>query len=133
MEKYGNTYKAMMLSAHLPETYELLAACCYNNGNLRGCVNYATVLLRQNPYLMSTLYLMLSAFRQSEQEAEGKPSEDAAEVAVFLGRLYNFNAMKDRLFVLKAAMKAEYGSLVKIIRGMFSEVELACVDMAVHK
>ena len=41
--------------------------------------------------------------------------------------------MKDRLFVLKAAMKAEYGSLVKIIRGMFSEVELACVDMAVHK
>lgn len=133
LEKYGNTYKAMMLSAHLPETYELLAACCYNNGNLRGCVNYATVLLRQNPYLMSTLYLMLSAFRQSEQEAGGKPREDAAEVAVFLGRLYNFNAMKDRLFVLKAAMKAEYGSLVKIIRGMFSEVELACVDMAVHK
>lgn len=133
LEKYGNTFKAMMLSAHLPETYELLAACCYNNGNLNGCVRYAAALLGQNRYLMSTLYLMLSSFRRSEQAAEGKGGEDAAEVAVFLGRLYDFNSMKDRLFVLKAAMGAEYENLVKIIRGMFSEVELACVDEAIHK
>ncbi|MCC8024786.1 MAG: glycosyltransferase family 2 protein [Clostridium sp.] len=133
LDKYGNTFKAILLSAHLPETYELLAACCYNNGNLSGCVSYAAVLLRQNPYLMSTLYIMLSAFHKSGQAPEQKNPEGAAEVAMFLGTLYDFNSMKDRLFVLKAAMKADYGNLVKIIRGMFSEPELACVDMAVNK
>ncbi len=52
-------------------------------------------------------------------------------LAAFLGNnLYDFNSLKDRLFVLKAAIRAEYASLVQVVRGLFTPEELASVDRA---
>ena len=52
-------------------------------------------------------------------------------LAAFLGKnLYDFSSLKDRLFVLRAAMRAEYTSLVQMIRGLFTPEELASVDRA---
>ncbi len=132
LEQFGYTSKAMMLTAQLSKAYELLAACCYNNGNLKGCVDYATALLKTDRYLMSTLYLMLTAFKIDESAGiEGGTC--AEDVVAFLGRnLYDFTSLKDRLFVLKAAMKAEYGTLVEAVRGLFTEEELQTVDRALN-
>ena len=68
-------------------------------------------------------------------EASGREGRtDARAVAGFLGQnLYDFSTLKDRLFVLKAAMKVKYESLIEIIRGMFTAEELQYVDQALSK
>lgn len=132
LEQFGYTSKAMMLTAQISKAYELLSVCCYNNGNLKGCVDYTTALLKTDRYLMSTLYLMLTAFKIDESAGiEG--GTKSADVAAFLGRnLYDFTSLKDRLFVLKAAMKAEYPSLVETMRTLFTPEELQSVDRALN-
>ena len=130
IEAHGNESKSMMLSARMEQTYELLAVCCFNSGNLADCVKYTAVLLNLNKYLMSTLYLMISAFYRDRAE-HGAQAADAASVAAFLGQsFYDWGSLKDRLFVLRAAMSSGYGELVEIIRGMFTPEELAQVDSA---
>ena len=80
--------------------------------------------LKADRYLMSTLVMMLCAFKWDEErdaakaanEAKGAKAADAADVAMFLGTLYDMNRLKDRIFILRAAMKADYGNLVKVVR-----------------
>ena len=130
LEKYGTAFKSMFLSGDIRQAYEMLATCCFNNRNLMECINYSTVLLKADRYLMNTLFLMLTAFLldESSGRAEAAP---ASAVAAFLGQnLYDFSTLKDRLFVLRAAMKANYGSMVAAMRGMFSLEELMVVDQA---
>lgn len=133
LEKYGTSLKSMFLSGDIWKVYETLATCCFNNRNLGECINYSTVLLKSDCYRMNSLFLMLTAFLLDEMSArEGAASADA--VAAFLGQnLYDFATMKDRLFVLRAAMQAGYQSLVTVMRGMFNPQELAVVDQALAK
>lgn len=129
LEMHGNTAKSMLLSGKLMNAYELLAVCCYNNGDLPGCVQLTTALLKENPYLMSTLVVMLSAFRKDDIDGS-----KAGDVAAFLCRsFYNVSALKDRIFMLRAAMGAGYEDMVKIIRGTFAPEELAAVDHALKE
>ncbi|MCI8664827.1 MAG: glycosyltransferase family 2 protein [Hungatella sp.] len=126
LEQHRNTGKSMLLSAKILKAYELLAICCFNNGNLTGCVQIATALLKQDPYLMSTAVVMLSAFREDD-----KDGSKAGDVAAFLGRsFYDYSALKNRMFVLRAAMSAGYKALEQIMRGTFTQEELEAVNQA---
>ena len=130
LEKYGKAAKSAFLSANLMKTYELLAICCFNNNNLAACVQITTMLLREDPYLMSTLVVMLSAFLR-DPGTGGKGRAGAQDVAVFLGgNFYQFQSLRDRLFVLKAAIGAGYQELVKVMKETFAPQELAAVDQA---
>ena len=127
LEQYSNTGKGMVLSGEIQKAYELLAICCYNNQNLQECVHVATVLLKNNPYLMSTAVILLSAFA-SDQETRMKGMDGAREVLEFLGiNFYNFAVLKDRLFVLRASMAAKYEELIAAVRELFSAEELESV------
>lgn len=128
LEKYGNSQFSSKLSAKIMHAYELLVMCCLNNGNYSDCVKYAAAILKENPYLMTTAMLMISAFYRDMAKA-GRAKEGASEVAALLGKsFYNFQSLKDRLFVLRAAMEAGYAELVEVIRGLFSPEELEQVD-----
>lgn len=131
LEKYGYGEKSSLLSAEIKKAWELLVVCCFNNGNLSGCVSYAMMLLKEDPYLMSTLTVLLRAFRRDLEES-GQGKAGAAQVAALLGRsLYHFQDLKDRLFVLRAAMAADYGNLVEVIkRELFSQEEIAAVEQS---
>ncbi len=130
LETYSNTGKSMVLSGEIQRAYELLAVCCYNNGKYGDCVQLTTALLKGNPYLMSTAMVLLMAFSK-DPEISMKGEEGARAVAEFLGgNFYDFNSLKDRLFVLRAAMSAGYADLVRIVRGMFTPEELKSVDQA---
>ncbi len=134
LEQYGTMGKSMMIAANMKKAYELLAVCCFNNDKLEECIRYTTVSLKEDPYLMSTLVVMLKAFhRDSHIGALGEAG--AGEVAGFLGNtFYNFSTLKDRLFVLRAAMGAEYGALIKVMRDIyFSPEELVAVDSALAR
>lgn len=79
--------------------------------------------------------MMLCAFKQ-EEIGHGQADGDtpyAAEVTSFLERIYDFSSLKDRVFLLRAAMKAEYGELVKMIRDACSKEELACFDQSMRQ
>lgn len=127
LEKYGYACKSTQLSAEIKKAYELLAVCCYNNGNLSGCVNITTTVLKEDPYLMSTLTVLLLAFRKDAESG----GNSAAELAAFLGRsFYDFQTLKDRLFVLRAAVSAGYTELVTVLKGMFTPQELEIVEQS---
>ena len=87
---------------------------------------------------MSTLVMMLCAFKWDEERDAAKAANaakaaDAADVAMFLGTLYDMNRLKDRIFILRAAMKADYGNLVKVVRGTCSQEELQCFDQSMEQ
>lgn len=134
LEKYGYGTQSSLLSAEIKKAWELLAVCCYNNGNLSGCVSYAMMLLKEDPYLMSTLTVLLRAFRK-DLEGSGQGEVGAVQVAALLGKgLYDFQNLKDRLFVLRAAMATEYGSLIQVIeREWFTQEELLAVKQSLGK
>ena len=132
LEKNGNRCMSMFLSGKIQKAYEMLAACCFNNKNLSDCVNYSITLLKTDKYLMSTLVVLLSAFRVDET-TNGEKAADASTVAAFLGQnLYDLNSLKDRIFLLKAAMQAGYESLTQVLRGLFTPQELLYVEQALE-
>lgn len=135
VEKYGRVNGGELVTGRLQGTWELLAACHYQNGDFKKCTKCCTCLLKEDRYLMSTLVMMLCAFKQ-EEIGRGQADGDtpyAAEVTSFLERIYDFSSLKDRVFLLRAAMKAEYGELVKMIRDACSKEELACFDQSMRQ
>lgn len=134
VEKYGRVNGGELVTGRLQGTWELLAVCHYQNGDFEKCTICCTFLLKEDRYLMSTLVMMLCAFKQETVSCGSEDSETthAAEVAGFLERFYDFTSLKDRIFLLRAAMKAEYGALVKRIRAACSKEELACFDQSMR-
>lgn len=128
LEKYGNTLRSTVTSGRIRAVCELLSMCCYNNNNLADCIRFTTILLKEDSYLMTTLVLMISAFGKDEKTtALGR--DGAVQVAAFLGRtFYDFGSLKDRLFVLRAAMAAGYQQLTEVLRELFTPEELAAVE-----
>lgn len=130
LNTYGSTVRSMILCGEIRKAYELLAICCYNNGNMADCVKFTTTLLKEDAHLMSTLTVLLRAFKADEETAK-KGRDGIESVLVFLGgSFYDFGQLKDRLFVLRAAMAAEYWGMVQRIRETFAPEELAAVDKA---
>ena len=128
LETYGTTCKSMVLAGEIRQAYELLAVCCYNNENLTDAVRYTALLLKEEPYLMSTLVLMLRTFsREPEMAMQGETG--ARQVLTLLGNdFYDFSSLRDRLFVLRAAIAAEYQILTTVLRELFTPEELAVVE-----
>lgn len=130
LETHGNMERSSILSGDIQKAYELLAVCYFNSNELAQCVQITTMLLKDHPYLMSTAMLYLSAFRKDPGTA-ARGEEGALEVLEFMGRsFYDLSTLKDRIFVLRAAMDAGYQSLVAVIRRMFTPEELAAVDQS---
>lgn len=129
LEKHGRINRGELLSGALQGTWELLAMCHYQNGELDKCVKCCVALLKADRFLMSTLVMMLCAFCWDES----KNQSDTAEVVAFLGNIYDMNSLKDRIFLLRAAMKANYGNLVTIIRGICSPEEMECFDRSMQE
>lgn len=128
LEAYGTACRSMILSGEIRLAYELAAVCCYNNGDMEGAAQYAAVLLKEEPYRMSTLTVLLKAFRK-DMRAAGEGEKGAEKVAALLGKnFYDFSSLKDRLFVFQSALKAEYGELYAVIRRMFTPEELEAVE-----
>ena len=126
LETYGNANRGMLVSGDLPGTWELLALCCYQTGELGECVKYCTVLLKADPYRPTALVLFLRAF----QKEGGDSGENAKAVAAFLERLYHMEQQKDRLLLLRAVRETGYDKLEELIRQKCPEAELQEFDRA---
>ena len=128
LETYGNSLRSSHISATITDIYELLAVCCYNNGKLDECAKLTTAILKENPYRMKSLVLMLSAFQKDIELTENGES-GAVQVIRFLGSsFYNLEGLKDRLFILRSAKEAGYKEMEKVMEAMFSPEELAIIQ-----
>ncbi len=124
LEKYGSTFKSGTLSARITEAYEMLAICCYHNGKPQECVQAATAVLKENPYMANTVMILVSAFRDDMRKA-GKGWDGAVQVASFLERsFYHFDSIKDKALILKVAETVDYPELAQVMRELFSPQEL---------
>lgn len=113
-----------------PDSMEPLALDWFRKGNTRQCVLCCTDILRTYPYNMRVLVMMFSALKQFEEQSKEHVS---AEAAFSLGKLYDLNSLRDRFFVLRSAMEAEYQGMIKIMRGTLSQEERAAFDQAVER
>lgn len=104
LEAYGSTNKALFLAGNLGDACDLLAKSCYETGQLQKCVTYAVEHLKCERYEMKPLVWLLKALFHEEEQIQDQ--EKCEAVMGFLAKLYDLPALKDRLFVMKAAQKA---------------------------
>ncbi len=117
-EKWGNLYFGRILTADLMKAREYLAIAGYNAGQKEKCVNACVSYLRENRFSMGVLKVLLMVFGAEAGNGE------TGDILDFLGKLYDFAALKDRLFVLRSAKEVGYLGLVEAVRGLFSAEEL---------
>lgn len=111
LDAYGCNNRALILAGNLPDAYDLLVRCCYEAGEKQKCVNYAVAYLKYDRYGMGVLSrllktLLLEQGGQAEYEA----------VLGFLKKLYDVSALKDRLFLVKAAERSERSGFTEYLR-----------------
>ncbi|MCI8513063.1 MAG: glycosyltransferase [Lachnospiraceae bacterium] len=140
-ERTGNSHHGVYLFANLFGVWENLAVCYFNEGELGKCVNTCVGCLKERPLHMGILKVLLLAFRadaeryarelaQAETLASVKPLPAASgkQVLDFLGKLYDFGSLRDRLFIRKAAAETEYAELSWALRSLFSAEELEMIE-----
>ncbi len=133
LEQYGYGDKSVKLAGNILKAQEMLAMCCFNNGNLAECVKITARMLKEDPYLMSPLVVMLSALLK-DPGIGGRGLAGASEAASFLeNNFYQLKTLKDRLFLLRAAMAAGYQDLVQVMKKQLAPEEFAAVDKAMDR
>ena len=135
MNTYGNLCYGMMLTANLMRTQEYLATCYYNIGRRDRCVNCCVRMLQAERFAMGGLKILLYAFQADAKEAQltGRQAANGWQVLGFLGKIYDLTALKDRLFLWKAAGETEYEEFAQALREQFSPQELALLETAAEK
>ncbi|MCI8465845.1 MAG: glycosyltransferase [Lachnospiraceae bacterium] len=118
LEENGNLYYGTALVPNLMSTQEYLAIACFNAGKREQCVSVCVRYLKEERFAMGVLKVLLTAFKADMGVA------GADQVLAFLGKLYDFSALKDRLLVLRAAKEIAYDGLVRELERLFSPQEL---------
>lgn len=120
LERYngGSSLKA---PGRLDFIYNVLQAWYKEQGDVSKAVYYGTLSLRFKCYQDETLSTLLSMFRDD-------PNTTAEQVFGFLAGLYHFENLKDKLFVLKTAMKINYKELEEQVKCSLTEEELGWLE-----
>ena len=95
----------------------MLQAWNEEQGDVSKAVYYGTLALRFNRYQEDALATLLTMFKNDS-------STTTEQIFGFLAGLYHFENLKDKLFVLKAAMKIGYKELEEQVRQCLAEKEL---------
>ena len=135
LDTYGNLCCGILLTGNLMQAQESLATCYFNMGRRDLCVNCCVRMLRAERFSMGGLKILLYAFQTDAKEAQatGRAAANGRQVLGFLGKLYDLTALKDRLFLWKAAGETEYEELILVLREYFSEQELALLENSAGK
>ena len=120
LEQYKGS-ASLRLSGRLDFVYNLLRLCYAQRGDAAKCVYYGTLSLRVNRYQEDTLTALTSLL-------QGDSNTAATQAYDFLAGLYKFDNLKDKLFVLKTAMKLGYSQLEEVIRQNMTDEERGWLD-----
>lgn len=126
LERFRCFNRAMYLSAHIQDAYEVIAYCGLMAGEAEKAVTFSIAVLKEDLYAMKPLVILLKAFR-GNAAVPGVPPEQVLGV---LQKLYDFSLLKDKMFCLKAAEYAEWTSLKQTITAMLTSQEMEAVKAA---
>lgn len=106
---------SLMELHHMKMLYEQLVSIFYIKRDWMKMVKYGTLSLKLAPYSEKILYLLLDVFYKNKENPEG--------IYSFLSKLYDFNQMKDKLFVIRSEMKLKQVALKRILLATMTEEE----------
>ena len=95
--------------------YEQLVVATYSKKEWAKVVKYGTLALKLDAYSEKMLNLILDVFYKNKENPEG--------IYSFLSKLYDFNQMKDKLFVIRSEMKLKQVALKHILLATMTEEE----------
>ena len=119
-EQYGGS-SSLKTPNQLGLIYNVLQAWYKEQGDASKAVYYGTLSLRFDLYQEETLSTLLHMFKSD-------PNTTAEQVFGFLKGLYHFKNLKDKLFVLRTAMKINYKELEERVKRSLSEEELGWLE-----
>jgi glycosyltransferase involved in cell wall biosynthesis len=120
LEQYGGS-SPLKSPGQLELIYNVLQVWYKEQGNASKAVYYGTLSLRFDLYQEETLSTLLYMFKND-------PNTTAEQVFGFLNGLYHFKNLKDKLFVLRTAMKIDYKELEEQVKRSLSEEELGWLE-----
>lgn len=120
LEHYNGS-SSLKAPGRLDFIYNVLQAWNEGQGDVSKVVYYGTLSLRFNRYQEDTLATLLTMFKNDANTT-------AEQVFGFLAGLYHFENLKDKLFVLKTAMKIDYKELEEQVRQCLTESELEWLE-----
>ena len=120
LEEYKDS-SSLKLPSRLDMVYNVLMYHYEQRGDASKCVYYSTLSLRVDRYQEAPLEVLVRLLKAD-------PNTAATQAYDFLARLYLFVNLKDKLFVLKTAMKLGYSELVEKIRLEMTEQEKGWLD-----
>ncbi len=113
---------SLRLTGGIQRGCNYLAAYYLKNEQVRQAVSYLTMSLRMDHNQEEPLMLLLNLFKEDA-------GTSAEQVYSFLNGIYKFDdsttGLRERLFVLKAAIREDYQELAALIRQGMSEEQLA--------
>lgn len=127
LEQYGCYNRAMKLVGNLEKCYENIALCYYRTGEPEKAVTWCAAVLKTNHYNMMTLCMLLKAFQGNSLSFPLK------ETIGFLQKLYDFNRLKDRLFLLRSSEEADCRELKDYLERFFTKEELEHIRKVLGK
>ena len=113
--QYGTCNRSMLLAGQLPQAYEAMAVCFFQEKNLEKAIYYSTSVLKYDPYAVTPLIILLKTLRGEGTE----PLTPEDQVVEFLKKLYHGNPLKDRTMLLAAARRLEWAQLEKQLEEAF--------------
>lgn len=116
----------LKMTGCLNHIYDSLARYYSQKQNPQKAVYYSTLSLRFDKYQEEPLSCLLELLKNDRNTTAGQAWE-------FLGKIYDITSPKDKLFILKLAMKTDYHNLEAFIRDGMSADELAALETNAEK
>ncbi|MBC5744587.1 hypothetical protein FMM74_013645, partial [Lachnospiraceae bacterium MD308] len=111
----------LKMAGRLDHIYAYLALYYSEKKDAQKSVYYCTLSLRVDKYQETPLSCLLELLKDDR-------NTEAAQAYAFLGKIYDIDSLKDKLFILKLAIKTGYKELEEFARNVMSEEELAALN-----
>ena len=108
----------------LIQMYECLGEGCRRLGDYQKAVRYCVIVLNTDHKDMNALLTLINCFTESNVSAE--------EVVQFLGKIYDYSDIKDKVVLLRVAMAMGRKDLERMFRGILLPQEREEFDAAME-
>ena len=124
LETYGTVNRGIITTSMLIQMYECLGEGCRKLGDYQKAVRYCVIVLNTDHKDMNALLTLINCFTESNVGAE--------EVVQFLGKIYDYSDIKDKVILLRVAMAMGRKDLERMFRGILLPQEREEFDAAME-
>ena len=124
LETYGTVNRGIFTTSMLIQMYECLGEGCRRLGDYQKAVRYCVIVLNTDHKDMNALLTLINCFTESNVSAE--------EVVQFLGKIYDYSDIKDKVILLRVAMAMGRKDLERMFRGILLPQEREEFDAAME-